>query len=76
MKNNLPKSLRKYIRQEKARIHRDVFNRGEQKKLIDELYQKVIESPKIKELVSETKNKIIKVSKNETGLSKEVHPVK
>jgi hypothetical protein len=73
---NFPKSTRKYIRTEKARIHREVFDIKEQKKLIDELYKKVIKSPKIKEPVSETKNKSIKVSKNETVLSKEVLPVK
>ncbi len=72
----LPKSTRKYIRTEKARIHNEVFDIKEQEKLIDELYKKVIKSPEIKEPVSETKNKNIKVSKNETDLSKEAHPVK
>ena len=71
MKKKLPKSIRKYIRQEKARIHREIFDIKEQEKLIDELYKKVIKSPKIKEPVSETKNKSIKVSKNETDLPKE-----
>jgi len=73
---NFPKSTRKYVRTEKARIHREVFDIKEQKKLIDELYKKVIKSPKIKEPVLETKNKIIKVSKNEIDLSKEVLPIK
>jgi len=73
---NLSKSTRKYIRTEKARIHREIFDIKEQEKLIDELNKKVIKSPKIKEPVSETKNKSIKVSKNETVLSKEVHLVK
>jgi len=76
MKKKLPKSIRKYIRQEKARIHREIFDIKEQKKLIDELYKKVIKSPKIKELVSETKSKTIKVSKKETDIPKEVHLVK
>jgi len=76
MKKKLPKSIRKYIRQEKARIHREIFDIKEQEKLIDELYKKVIKSPKIKEPVSETKNKSIKVSKNEIDLSKEVCPIK
>lgn len=48
MKKKLPKSLRKYIRKEKARIHRDVLDVKEQKKLIDELYQKISKSNKIK----------------------------
>ncbi len=68
----MAKSIQKYIRQEKARIRREVLDLSEQKKLIDELYKKVIKSPKIKEPVSETKNKSIKVIKNETDLSKEV----
>jgi uncharacterized protein with ACT and thioredoxin-like domain len=73
---NLSKSTKKYIRTEKARIYREIFDIKEQKKLIDELYKKVIKSPKIKEPVSKTKNKSIKVSKNETDLSKEACPVK
>ena len=36
----LPKSIRKYIRKEKARIRREVLDLKEQVKLIDELYQK------------------------------------
>ncbi len=36
----IPKSLRKYIRLEKAWIHREVSNAKEQEKLIGELYQK------------------------------------
>ena len=41
-RKKLPKSLRKYIRQEKARIRREVLDLKEQKKLIDELYQKLL----------------------------------
>ncbi len=69
---NFPKSTRKYIRTEKARIHREIFDIKEQKKSIDELYKKVIKSPKIKEAVSETKNKSAKVSKKETNTPKKV----
>jgi len=68
----MPKSIRKYIRREKSRIRREVLDAKEQKKLIDELYQKILKSNKIKEPVSESKNKGIKVTKNETDLSKEV----
>jgi hypothetical protein len=39
-KMKLPKSLRKYIRQEKARIRREVLDLKEQEKLINELCQK------------------------------------
>ena len=37
----MPKSICKYIRKEKARVHREVLDMKEQEKLIDELYQKV-----------------------------------
>ncbi len=36
----LSRSLKKYIRQEKARIRREIFDLEEQKKLIKELYQR------------------------------------
>ncbi len=36
-----PKSIRKYIRKEKARIRREVLDIKEQEKLIQELYQKL-----------------------------------
>jgi len=39
-RKRMSKSLRKYIRQEKARIHRGVLDLKEQRKLIDDLYQK------------------------------------
>jgi hypothetical protein len=68
----MPKSIQKHIRQEKARIHREVFDVKEQNELIDELYKKVIKSPKIKEPVSKTKNKSIKVNKKEINPSKKV----
>jgi len=41
MKRRFSSGLRKFIRQEKARIRREVLNPEEQKKLIKELYQKV-----------------------------------
>lgn len=36
----MPKSIRKHIRKEKARIRQEVFDVEEQKRLINELYQK------------------------------------
>jgi len=36
----MPKSLRKYIRGEKARIRREVLDTEDQKELIDGLYKK------------------------------------
>lgn len=48
LKKKLPKSLRKYIRKEKARIRRQVLDLKEQEKLIQELYQKIFEELKDK----------------------------
>ena len=42
MEKKIPKSLRKYIRKEKARIRREDFDLKKQKKLIKELYDKII----------------------------------
>jgi hypothetical protein len=36
----MPQSIRKFIRQEKARIRREVLNVQNQQKLISELYKK------------------------------------
>lgn len=41
-KRKLPKSLRKYIRKEKARIRREVLDFEKQEELISELYQKFL----------------------------------
>jgi len=38
-KKHLPKSLRKFIRREKARINRQVFDLKEQKKLVRNIYK-------------------------------------
>ncbi len=46
MKKRIPKSLRKHIRQEKSRIRREVLNIKEQKKKIQELYQKLFPETK------------------------------
>lgn len=41
-KKKLPKSLRKYIRIQKARIRREFFDGKKQRELIDELYKKFL----------------------------------
>ena len=41
MSKRLPKSIRKYIRKEKARIRREVFDLKEQEKLINQLYERI-----------------------------------
>ncbi len=40
-KNKLPKSIRTFIRREKARIRRDTYDLKEQERLISGLYPKV-----------------------------------
>jgi len=52
----MPKSLRKYIRQEKARIRREVLDVKEQERLIQELYQKIFEKLKTKEKHENSRN--------------------
>lgn len=44
MKKKLPKSIKKYIRMEKARIRREVLELKEQEKLISELYKKLLKN--------------------------------
>jgi len=44
MKGKLPKSVRKFIRKEKARIRREVLDFKKQKELINELYKKFHQS--------------------------------
>lgn len=39
-KKKMPKSIRKHIRKEKARIRREVLDLKNQKELIDKLYQR------------------------------------
>ena len=46
MERKLPKSIRKYIRKEKARIRREILDLKEQEKLISELYKKFFKPSK------------------------------
>jgi len=41
-RKKLPKSLRKYLRQEKARLRREILDLAEQEKQIKELLEKVL----------------------------------
>ena len=47
-KSGLPKSVRKFIREEKARIRRQVLDLKEQEKLISQLYEKLLKKPEVK----------------------------
>jgi hypothetical protein len=42
MEAKLPKSIRKFIRKEKARIRKEVLDLKEQERLIQELYQRFL----------------------------------
>lgn len=42
-RSNLPKSLRKYIRLEKARIRREVSDFKKQQELIQKLYERIFD---------------------------------
>jgi len=52
-KKNLPKSTRKYIRKEKARIRREVLDLKERERLIAELYDKIFKKHKDKNIKDE-----------------------
>ena len=43
-KTRLPKSIRKYIRKEKARIRREVLDIEKQEELIQQLYEKFLKN--------------------------------
>lgn len=43
-KKKLPKSLRKFIRKEKARIRREILDLKKQEELIKELYKKFLKN--------------------------------
>ena len=55
-RKRLPKSLRKHIRQEKARIRREVLDIKEQERLIQELNQKFFEKLKLKQNYENRRN--------------------
>lgn len=63
MPQKLPKSVRKYIRKEKARIRRQVLDLKEQERLINELYQKFLKKEKKSVSESQEKNKNSKTIK-------------
>jgi len=46
----LPRSIRKFIRKEKARIRKEILDLKEQEKLIQELYQKFLIKKRSKSL--------------------------
>lgn len=59
-KKKLSKSIRKFIRKEKARIRREVFGLKKQKELIDELYNSA-RKPELQ--IKDKKNKSASIKK-------------
>jgi hypothetical protein len=47
-RKRMPKSIRKFIRKEKARIRREVLDWKEQEKLINQLYERFLKEQKVK----------------------------
>jgi len=45
-KSRLPKSVRKFIRKEKAKIRKEVLDKEKQERLIRELYQRFLKKGK------------------------------
>jgi len=56
VKKKLPKSIRKFIRQEKARIRREVLDIAKQRELIAQLYSKFLSKTNSIKNDSEIKN--------------------
>lgn len=78
-RKRLPRSIRKFIRKEKARIRREVFDIGEQEKLIEELYSGFIperrEESKVEEVEVKkagTKKKKGKAEKKKSKIQKDI----
>ncbi len=66
--NTMPKSIRIFIRKEKARIRRQFFDVKKQNEMIAEIYTKLSKKPepaaeKLKEIKTENKKEKIKVKK-------------
>ncbi|HCM36611.1 MAG: hypothetical protein A3J30_01845 [Candidatus Wildermuthbacteria bacterium RIFCSPLOWO2_02_FULL_47_9c] len=62
---SLPKSTRKYIRREKARIRREVSDSAEQKKRIEELLQKFVKKEEKQPAGPETKKSVPSAKKKQ-----------
>ncbi len=80
MRKKLPKSIRKHIRREKARIRREILSFEEQKKLIHDLYARFStrglsgERPSKEEIVKEVRKEV--KTKGRTKQKKEVAKTK
>jgi DNA replication initiation complex subunit (GINS family) len=54
-KKKLPKSIRKFIRREKARIRREILGIKEQERLIQEIYQKFFKNQRQSAIAASSK---------------------
>ncbi|OHA64379.1 MAG: hypothetical protein A2842_00635 [Candidatus Wildermuthbacteria bacterium RIFCSPHIGHO2_01_FULL_48_25] len=59
----LPKSLRKHVRLEKARIRREVFDFKKQEELIAEMRKEVLESREKKQKVLKQEKEVVAAGK-------------
>lgn len=73
MKKKLPKSVRKYIRREKARIRREVLDLNEQEKLINQLYERFLNKPQKPQINNKTIKKNQEKSKKSKPKSKKIN---
>jgi len=60
-KKRIPKSLRKFIRREKARIRRDVLDIAKQRELIAQIYSKFLPKSSPTEINNKIKNQNAKI---------------
>ncbi len=70
-KTRLPKSVKKFIRKEKARIRREILNLEEQQKLIDQLYKRFLGEGAERE-EKKVKDKKDKKTEKERGRAKSI----
>lgn len=61
MGKRLPKSVRKFIRQEKARIRRGILDFKEQNKIIEELYSKFLPKPDSAKIANKNQSQNLKL---------------
>jgi len=66
-KKRLPRSQRKYIRQEKARVRREVLDLKKQQELINQLYQKFFKKPVLEKPTLKKPTKIQEKAPQKTG---------
>jgi endonuclease V-like protein UPF0215 family len=69
-RKRLPKSIRKFIRLQKARVRREVLDLEEQERLIKELYERFLKVPAKEKRKVVQKSKITKKTPEAVGADK------